>query len=113
MYSFGVVLMELITGKRPNEPEFGENRNIIFWVAQKVSTKEGIMEVLDKRLSGSFKGEMIQVLRIAIRCTSSVPVLRPTMNDVVRLLIKADPCRLDSFKTWDKLKEESSPTMKA
>lgn len=105
--------MELITGKRPIEPEFGENRNIIFWVAQKVSTKEGIMEVLDERLSGSFKDEMIQVLRIAIRCTSSVPALRPTMNEVAQLLMDADPCRFDAFKRWDKLKEESSPTMKA
>ncbi|XXG56778.1 hypothetical protein AAC387_Pa03g4107 [Persea americana] len=113
VYSFGVVLMELITGKRPIEPEFGENRNIIFWVAQKVSTKEGIMEVLDERLSGSFKDEMIQVLRIAIRCTSSVPALRPTMNEVAQLLMDADPCRFDAFKRWDKLKEESSPTMKA
>uniref|UniRef100_A0A2N9HUL0 Protein kinase domain-containing protein n=1 Tax=Fagus sylvatica TaxID=28930 RepID=A0A2N9HUL0_FAGSY len=67
VYSFGVVLMELITGKKPVEPEFGESKNITYWVSNKVDTKEGAMEVLDNRLSGSFKDEMIQVLRIAIR----------------------------------------------
>lgn len=85
--------MELITGKKPVEPEFGESKNIIHWVSTKVETKEGAMEVLDKRISDSYKEEMIKVLRIAIRCTCGSPGLRPTMNEVVQLLMEADPCR--------------------
>ncbi|KAI5355847.1 PREDICTED: receptor [Prunus dulcis] len=109
VYSFGVVLMELITGKKPVEAEFGENKNIIYWVSNKVDTKEGAMEVLDKRLSESFKEEMIQVLRIAVRCTYKAPSLRPTMKEVVQLLIEADPCRFDSCKS-SKTKESSNVT---
>ncbi|XP_010268650.1 PREDICTED: receptor-like protein kinase HSL1 [Nelumbo nucifera] len=93
VYSFGVVLMELVTGKQPIEAEFGENKNIIYWVSSKVETKQGAVEVLDKRLLGLFKEEMIQVLRISIRCTCKAPSLRPTMNEVVQLLVEADPCR--------------------
>ncbi|XP_043711524.1 receptor protein-tyrosine kinase CEPR1-like [Telopea speciosissima] len=105
VYSFGVVLMELITGKKPVEQEFGENKNIICWVSScKVETKEGAMEVLDKRLSELYKDEMIQVLRIAIRCTCKAPALRPTMNEVVQSLIEADPCRFDSCKSSSKIK---------
>lgn len=110
VYSFGVVLMELITGKKPVEADFGESKNIIYWVSTKVDTKEGVMEVLDKRLSGSFRDEMIQVLRIAIRCTCKTPALRPTMNEVVQLLIKADPRRFDSCKSPNKTKETSNST---
>nr|AMM42884.1 LRR-RLK [Vernicia fordii]AMM43048.1 LRR-RLK [Vernicia montana] len=108
VYSFGIVLMELITGKKPIHADFGENKNIVYWVSAKVDTKEGVMEVLDKRLSGSFRDEMIQVLRIAIRCTCNTPALRPTMNEVVQLLIDADPCRFDSCKSSNKTKNMSN-----
>lgn len=93
VYSFGVVLMELITGRNTVEDEFGDNKNIIHWVSKKVDTREGAIEVLDKRVPGSFKDEMVWVLRVAIRCTYKNPVLRPTMKEVVRLLIDADPCK--------------------
>lgn len=91
--------MELITGKKPVEAEFGENKNIIYWVSNKVDTREGAMEVLDAKLSESFKDEMIQVLRVAVRCTYKNPVLRPTMKEVVQLLKEADPCKFDSSKS--------------
>ncbi|XVF39712.1 hypothetical protein PTKIN_Ptkin01aG0055100 [Pterospermum kingtungense] len=110
VYSFGVVLMELIAGKKPVEADFGENRNIVYWASTKLDTKEGIMEVLDKRLSGSFRDEMIQVLRIAMRCTCRNPSQRPTMNEVVQQLREADPCRLDSCKLSNKTKEASNVT---
>lgn len=97
--------MELITGKKPVEPEFGENKNIIYWVSTKVDTKEGTMDVLDKQLSGTFPDQMIQALRIAIRCTYSAPALRPTMNEVVHLLIEADPCKCGTCKSAEKTKK--------
>ncbi|XVE95114.1 hypothetical protein REPUB_Repub02eG0068700 [Reevesia pubescens] len=110
VYSFGVVLMELITGKKPVEADFGENKNIVYWVSTKLDTKEGVMEALDKRFSESFRDEMIQVLRIAMRCTCRNPSQRPTMNEVVQLLVEADPCRLDSCNLSNKTKEASNVT---
>ncbi|KAL6995239.1 Receptor protein-tyrosine kinase cepr1 [Sarracenia purpurea var. burkii] len=107
VYSFGVVLMELITGRKVVEAEFGENKNIIYWISTKVETNDGIVEVLDKRLSGLYKDEMINVLKIAIRCTYKTQRNRPTMNEVVQLLIEADPCR---FNTCCKSSNETKET---
>ncbi|KAJ9567687.1 hypothetical protein OSB04_003653 [Centaurea solstitialis] len=104
VYSFGVVLMELITGKKPVEAEYGENKNIIYWISTKVETKEGAFEILDKKLSGFFKDDMIKVLRIAILCTCRIATVRPTMNEVLQLLIQADPCGFDTCKSSNNTK---------
>ncbi|KAH9610056.1 hypothetical protein KSS87_009938 [Heliosperma pusillum] len=110
VYSFGVVLMEIVTGKKPVEPEFGENKNIINWVCSKVETKEEAMQIMDKHIPVSYRDDMIQVLRLAIRCTTRSPGPRPTMNEVVQLLSEADPCRFDSCKSTNKMKDALNST---
>lgn len=97
--------MELITGKKPVEMEFGENKNIIYWISTKVETKQGAIEVLDNTLSAYFNDDIIKVLRIAYRCTCNTAALRPTMNEIVQLLIQADPCKFQSCKSPNKTKE--------
>ncbi|XP_066355094.1 receptor protein-tyrosine kinase CEPR1-like [Miscanthus floridulus] len=93
VYSFGVVLMELATGRKPIEPEFGDTRDIVHWVSGKVAAGAGAeADALDKRLAWSpYKEEMVQALRVAVRCTCSMPALRPTMADVVQMLAEAGP----------------------
>ena len=91
VYSFGVVLMELATGRKPIEPEFGDTRDIVHWVSGKVAAGAEA-DALDKRLAWSpYKEEMVQALRVAVRCTCSIPGLRPTMADVVQMLAEAGP----------------------
>lgn len=91
VYSFGVVLMELATGRKPIEPEFGDTRDIVHWVSGKVAAGAEA-QALDKRLAWSpYKDEMVQALRVAVRCTCSIPSLRPTMADVVQMLAEAGP----------------------
>ncbi len=52
IYSFGVVLMELLTGNRPIEPDFGDGVDIVQWVRRKIQTKDGVLDILDPRMSG-------------------------------------------------------------
>ncbi|KAL2894857.1 Receptor protein-tyrosine kinase CEPR1 [Bienertia sinuspersici] len=71
----------------------------------------GATEVLDKRISGSFRDDMIQVIRIAIRCTARGRAPRPTMNEIVQILDEIDPCRFDSSKLTNKTEDAVKPTM--
>ncbi|CAH9076988.1 unnamed protein product [Cuscuta epithymum] len=112
VYSFGVVLLELITGKEPMEGEYGENKNIVSWVSAKVETKEGACQVLDKRLTALFEDDMIKVLHVAIRCTSKTPSLRPTMNEVVQMLVEADPCKFNCCQFPNKTKTDLESVIK-
>lgn len=94
VYSVGVVLLELITGRGPIETEFGENKNIVSWTSGKILKSEDLIAVLDSKISKSFKDQMIQVLKIAVSCTHKLPALRPSMREVVQMLLDADPCKL-------------------
>ncbi|KAF8649525.1 hypothetical protein HU200_064280 [Digitaria exilis] len=84
-YSFGVVLLELVTGKPPVDPEFGE-KDLVKWVCSTMEQK-GVDHVLDSRLDiGEFREEIVRVLNIGLVCASSLPINRPAMRRVVKML---------------------------
>ncbi|KAF5731057.1 Leucine-rich repeat protein kinase family protein isoform 1 [Tripterygium wilfordii] len=96
IYSYGVVLMEIISGKRSVDAEFGDGNSIVDWVKIKIKSKDGVVDVLDKNAGAwcaSVREEMMQMLRIALLCTSRNPAERPSMRDVVLMLQEAKPHR--------------------
>ncbi|KAG7014835.1 Leucine-rich repeat receptor-like protein kinase TDR [Cucurbita argyrosperma subsp. argyrosperma] len=96
IYSYGVVLMEILSGKRSVESEFGDGNSIVDWVRSKVKIKDGINQILDSNggaSCASVKEEMVQMLRISLLCTSRNPADRPSMRDVVLMLQEAKPKR--------------------
>lgn len=83
MYSFGVVMLELLTGKRPVEISKPKaSRELVGWVQQMRS--EGKQdEVFDPILRGKgSEEEMLQVLDVACMCVSQNPFKRPTIKEV-------------------------------
>ncbi|XP_015054966.1 receptor-like protein kinase 7 [Solanum pennellii] len=94
VYSFGVVLMELVTGKKPVEAEYGENSDIVQWVCSKIRNKTSMIDLVDSSIFEGFKEDAVEVLKIAVHCTSRTPALRPSMRMVVHMLEEAEPCKL-------------------
>ncbi|XP_031286425.1 receptor-like protein kinase HSL1 [Pistacia vera] len=84
IYSFGVVILELVTGKRPVDPEFGE-KDLVKWVCTTLDQK-GVEHVLDPKLDSCFKEELCKILNIGLLCTSPLPINRPAMRRVVKML---------------------------
>ncbi|XP_039064806.1 leucine-rich repeat receptor-like protein kinase TDR [Hibiscus syriacus] len=96
IYSFGVVLMEILSGKKSVDPEFGDGNSIVDWVRSKIKSKNKITDILDKNAGAScasVREEMMQMLRMALLCTSRNPADRPSMRDVVMMLQEAKPKR--------------------
>ncbi|KAL7585112.1 hypothetical protein Lser_V15G45961 [Lactuca serriola] len=91
IYSFGVVLMELVTGKKPVEPEFGENKDIVYWVHNEMRTKDNLIALVDSNISKDVKEEAVKMLSIAFHCTMKIPTLRPSMRMVVKMLEEIKP----------------------
>lgn len=90
--------MELLTGKRPLDPVFGESVDIIQWVQSKIRNNKGV-ETLDPNVGAQCKHiqeEMLLVLRIALICTAKFPKDRPSMRDVLMMLGEAKPRRKSS-----------------
>lgn len=84
IYSFGIVLLELVTGRLPVDPEFGE-KDLVKWVCVNLDQK-GIDHVIDPKLDSCFKEEILKVINVGIQCTSPLPINRPSMRRVVKLL---------------------------
>lgn len=87
IYSFGVILLELLTGKRPTDKEFFEDTNLVGWVRQLVNERRS-SEALDPglRANASDQYEMLQYLKIACDCVQDFPSRRPSMLEVVSMI---------------------------
>ncbi|CAN7133402.1 protein BRASSINOSTEROID INSENSITIVE 1 [Brassica rapa] len=86
VYSYGVVLLELLTGRRPTDsPDFGDN-NLVGWVRQ--HAKLQIKDVFDPQLikeDPAREIELLQHLKIAVACLDDRAWRRPSMLDVMAM----------------------------
>lgn len=93
IYSFGVVLLELITGKRPvGECEFEEGMNLAGWVKKMTKLERGrVMEITDPKLSDFPMEEAMHMFFVALLCLQEQPKHRPSMREIVHMLTHCKP----------------------
>ncbi|XP_061338632.1 probable inactive receptor kinase At2g26730 [Gastrolobium bilobum] len=83
-YAFGVILLELLTGKVVENSGF----NLAKWVSS-VLREEWTFEVFDKSLisQGASEERMVNLLQVALKCINPSPTDRPSMSEVAVMTI--------------------------
>ncbi|MCO5564056.1 hypothetical protein L7F22_017712 [Adiantum nelumboides] len=88
VYGFGVVLLEILTGRRAvDKNRAGGEQNLVEWATPYLCDKRKWSRVLDQKLDGqySLKGAQ-KAASIALHCLCQDPKLRPSMKEVLELL---------------------------
>ncbi|GJP54880.1 hypothetical protein CLOM_g13898 [Closterium sp. NIES-68] len=87
VFSFGVVLLELITGKRPVEQEKPQGSDSLVEWARPLLAERAMEDLADPELDGCYgQREMERLVTAAALCVRQSAVLRPRMSQVVAMI---------------------------
>ncbi|KAF6160243.1 hypothetical protein GIB67_019012 [Kingdonia uniflora] len=85
VYSFGVILLEIVTGRKPIEGS-GTKMVVLCDYVRGALERGTASDCFDRRLRGFAENELVQVMKLGLICTSEAPSRRPSMAEVVQVL---------------------------
>ncbi|KAL2321337.1 hypothetical protein Fmac_030306 [Flemingia macrophylla] len=91
VYSFGVILLELTTGKEANHGD--EYSSLAEWAWRHIQVETEVEDILDEDIKEAcYIDEMCNIFKLGVRCTATLPTSRPSMKEVLKILLTySDP----------------------
>ncbi|KAJ9555353.1 hypothetical protein OSB04_009967 [Centaurea solstitialis] len=86
VYSFGVILLEVVTGRKPVESLGGHEVVVLCEYVRTLIERGKATDCFDRSLNGFVENELIQVMKLGLICTSESALRRPSMAEVVQVL---------------------------
>ncbi|XP_039789034.1 LRR receptor-like serine/threonine-protein kinase HSL2 isoform X2 [Panicum virgatum] len=108
VFGFGVVLLELTTGRKANDG--GEHGSLAEWAGHHYRSGSIVLDATDIciRYAG-YTDEIETVFRLGVRCTGSSPLSRPTMKDVLQILLRCCEQTLRKSRLECSMEYEAAP----
>ncbi|KAG6585489.1 putative receptor-like protein kinase, partial [Cucurbita argyrosperma subsp. sororia] len=96
VYAFGVVLLELLLGKRPVEKLAPTQcQSIVTWAMPHLTDRSKLPEIVDPVIKNTMDPKhLFQVAAVAVLCVQPEPSYRPLITDVLHSLIPLVPVEL-------------------
>jgi hypothetical protein len=87
VFSFGVVALELVSGRSNTDTSLPENMIYLLEWTWHLYEKGRPLELMDPDLESTCsKEEVLRVVEVALLCTQAMPTMRPSMSRVVAML---------------------------
>ncbi|KAL1558095.1 hypothetical protein AAHA92_08600 [Salvia divinorum] len=88
IYSFGVVLLEILTGRKAIDyTRPSPEQNLVDWARPLFKDRKKFQEMADPALEGHYPVRgLYQALAIAAMCIQEQPSIRPNIGDIVKAL---------------------------
>ena len=85
MYSFGVVLLELLAGRKSlDKLRPAREQNLTDWALPLLKEKKKLLNIIDPRLEGDYPIKGVhKAAMLAYHCLNRNPKARPLMRDIV------------------------------
>ncbi|CAL0302633.1 unnamed protein product [Lupinus luteus] len=88
VYSFGVLMLEIISGKSSSKAAFGENLLVLVEWAWKLKEEKRLLDLVDPELTNYNEIEVYRFIMVALFCTQAASQHRPNMKQVFQMLSK-------------------------
>ncbi|KAH7840639.1 hypothetical protein Vadar_019549 [Vaccinium darrowii] len=96
VYAFGVVLLELLLGRKPVEKQsHAQYKSIVTWAMPKLTDRSELPTIVDPVIRDTMDlKHLYQVAAVAVLCVQPEPSYRPFITDVLHSLIPLVPIEL-------------------